>query len=325
MSERANIKIDRERMATQHGPSRYADGSLPIVWVTLPWPEVRVDSVSWSSVEMSKDGGWIVSRYCQWGDYGGSTCERSNYEVFCESFESDRYRADGRPNWVEIHGGHGSCGIAVAVSWYLSEEGREVRDFLDGLHEYPLADEEHHSELEMRLQQESWDEWACSDLLRELATHTGNTGWLERPELAEAFESDELAEIWPHVLANHLGHCGSGGVFSKEYDRRPPHCEDAVSAHWPVDDYAGACSEDDLDTLVGDARAMLATWHAKGAYACIGCRKASAAGDHGTQERLFNVDRYEVHYPGCSGMACDQHDDCKSCPELARACAGVAA
>lgn len=290
VSDRCTVKVDRERMATMRGPSRYRDGSLPTVWVTLPWSEVEIDSVSWSAVQPDKRGGWIVPRNMQWGDYAGSTYDRSNYRVFCETFADDRTRKDGKPNWLEIYGGHGSHGIAVALSWYLSPAGASVRDFLNGLEEYALADDDDHSALEMELEHEAWTDYACSDLLRECSKAASG---MDREDLESAFDSDALSEVWPHVLASNLGHCGTEGVFSKTYERHPPHCEGADSCHWPVDDYAEACTEEDLETLVREAQDMLATWQANGAHACLGCREASA------QERLFSHGGYECHYPGC--------------------------
>jgi hypothetical protein len=289
--------IERDSAYTYKTRGKGSRAVYSTTWEPIPWSEI--DSVSWGRVKADKDGGWIVPRYLQWGDYGGSTCERSNYEVFQEEFASDRQRPNGKPNWLELYGDFGSHGIAVSISFYLSEAGDSVREFLLALEDYPLADDEHHSNLEMKLQEEAWTDYGLSDLRRELSERCEDDS-----DDRTAFEDDSLP--WAVVLSDELynqDYDREAGRYVSELcaarERNEPHCEDAVSCHLPIDRWVAALSDEYIAYLVTTARETINAWSIKGAYACLGCRETSAKGPHGTQERLINAGRYECHYPGC--------------------------
>lgn len=92
-------------------------------------------------------------------DYSGNLVERSNRDAWRDMY------ADGEGDWWrEVHGGHGTFAIVVEVG-RVPEDAQET---LDGLHDYPLIDEEAHSALEAEAQSEAWDRWAAKDFAEAL-------------------------------------------------------------------------------------------------------------------------------------------------------------
>lgn len=177
-----------------------------------------------------KSGRWFVADYLTWSDYSGSTCERSNYETWCETFKS----GEGKW-WIDVHGGHGTRAVLIRTLAYRNAS--EVREFLDGLEGYPVADENAMSDLEMRLQEEAWTDWAARDLQHELRDYAAEQG---REDLSEAFDDDDLpwsdvlgSELWNQDYDREAGRYVSELANARSHDE--PHCEDAVSCWFPID------------------------------------------------------------------------------------------
>jgi hypothetical protein len=115
-----------------------------------------------SSYHTQHEYGWenakpthLVIDFTAWGDYSGDSCNRSNQRSLLRDF----------PRSVTmITGGFGYS--ALVVSLRSVNEG--LFDALSGLADYPLYDEEDHSALEMECADEAWEQFAKSDLRRDL-------------------------------------------------------------------------------------------------------------------------------------------------------------
>jgi hypothetical protein len=140
----------------------------------------------------SKPGPFGIPKYLSGSDYSGSLVERSNRDVWAEEF------AEGRDNWwAEVHGGHGTFAIVVKLD-ALPDDALE---FLARLDEYPLADEDAHSHLEIEAQGEAWEDWGRGDFKVELDKRAGDEGKLgdvENDKLYTLFYavSERIGEYW---------------------------------------------------------------------------------------------------------------------------------
>lgn len=292
------FSIERpEHLIKTYGPSRYRDGSISSVFIPAKWSEIT--DVHARACTQDKDGGWIMPSQYSWGDYSGSTIDRSNFEVLLRDFAHLRTRKDGKPNFIEVYGSHGSHSIAISLSFLLSKRGHEVWEALCS--DYCLLDDEHHSELEMRLEHEAFEAYGWDDLLRALSKRAAHD---ERPDLEEAFDNDDSLP-WTIVLSEAIfdqtwsKSSGYSSELHEAYERNPPHAGGADSFHLPTDKWVERLSDDYVASLVTTAREMVNTWTLKGAYCCLGCRETSTQGPHGAQERLFRHGGYEGHYPNC--------------------------
>lgn len=94
--------------------------------------------------------------YAVGSDYSGNLCERSNADVLKKRF-----------SWlVTLSGGHGTFGVA-----YLGKRENQnpaLLEAIDDLESYPLADEDHHSNLEMKISDQAWEDDGRSDWKRAL-------------------------------------------------------------------------------------------------------------------------------------------------------------
>jgi len=136
--------------------------------------------------------------YCTWGDYSGSTGERSNYRVFLAEF--------GSSGWVWEHlGSHGYHSLYVHRAFYDGCEA--LREMCAKLSEYPILDESDMSDLEREIEEESWGAYGRSDWSRALEKRAGELGL----ELPEDLSDSALDEAWCEVRAG-----GDGGEVEFE-------------------------------------------------------------------------------------------------------------
>ena len=119
----------------------------------------RHDTFTWYEFENSDAGPYFAPNYVSYSDYSGGTVEQSNYRVFIEQFADLEFR-----EWWRRGGGHGSMGIVLRVNADERHEG--IREFFEGLVDYPLADEEDHSNLEMEREEEDWNSYGASNFER---------------------------------------------------------------------------------------------------------------------------------------------------------------
>jgi len=132
---------------------------------------------------------YISPSACEVGDYGGSgtvgksnirtilaMAEKREWEVECMSYSTwnriggyyertgdggEVFEGDDPPIVVELYGSYGSRTL------YLLE-CEQTADIIAALANYPLLDDDDHSQCEMEAEEEAWDSWLRSDLLATL-------------------------------------------------------------------------------------------------------------------------------------------------------------
>jgi hypothetical protein len=104
---------------------------------------------------------------------GNDDCARSNRRVWEREF------GEGEDSWWFRHAGD----IYIRTLAYRNVTA--VREFIDALAEYPLADESDHSELQTEHEIEEWSDWGRDEFRREIAEHLS----LKRPECEEQIDA----------------------------------------------------------------------------------------------------------------------------------------
>lgn len=147
--------IGGERLAFYSYETKYGSGARS---GKIPKSR-RHDTFSWAEFADDATGPYFAPNLVNYSDYSGGTVEQSNYRVFCEQFAELEHR-----EWWRRHGGHGSTGVVLRVDADERHEG--IREFFEGLVDYPLADESDHSELEMEREEEDWNGYGEGDFER---------------------------------------------------------------------------------------------------------------------------------------------------------------
>jgi len=111
------------------------------------------------------------------GDYSNtSLVHKSNHRSFLARF--------GKVDGVhDLYGGYGT--FAIAIRSDVAESNSEIKDVLEGLDNYPLMDEDDHSNLELEAQDEAWKDWA-----RNAFVH-----FLLAEEFLGDYDEDSLARV----------------------------------------------------------------------------------------------------------------------------------
>ena len=126
------------------------------------------DSASYGDFTPDVDGAYFLSDFLSGSDYSGCLVERANYREFLEQF--------GELDGVhEVYGGHGTYAVAVRIDALTDE----MAELFAGLEDYPLIDDESHSELEMEAAEEAWDSWARSDFCRAVESQFCEDGYAD--------------------------------------------------------------------------------------------------------------------------------------------------
>lgn len=133
------------------------DGSLP--------EQLSYGAVNPANYGNRSKGPYFAPSYLGGSDYSGTLVERSNYRVFCDTFETGQ-----GVWWSALYGGYGTFGVLVDPARIPSDIVAEVAEWLAGLDDYPLADEDEHSELEMEAQNDAWEHCYRRDFVKELET-----------------------------------------------------------------------------------------------------------------------------------------------------------
>ena len=105
-------------------------------------------------LEMAEENEWPVLSltYCEWENVDKWEDE------FTEQCVVDEFKSHhGPPVVVHLTGGWGSNTI-----WLL--ECPATADILAALADYPLLDDDHHSQVEMEEEDEAWESWVRADL-----------------------------------------------------------------------------------------------------------------------------------------------------------------
>lgn len=174
-----------------------------------PDPRETITYRSWYE-GVGPDYEWFVPDYLTGSQYSGGYVTRSNYESFRDAFETH-----DPPFYVETSGGHGTYGIVL----HIPSTPEEAWEMLCALDNYPLLDEEHHTELEMQGANEAWESWgarqwkrtienACgcscdavtdSDLREhfEEARERANLYWQAQGETPEMYV--DMDKVWDHA------------------------------------------------------------------------------------------------------------------------------
>lgn len=162
---------------------------------------------------------WPISRYGRWetdskgryevpdllsgSDYSGCLVQRSNHDVWREEF------ADGEDKWwTAVIGGY--CTYAIVVD--MESVTDEAKEFLDALDGYCIADDNHHSNMEMQAQSEAWESWARTDFIRALEKR------FNVEDLDDAADSQALFELF-HDTADRIGEYWENQQGSEMYIR----------------------------------------------------------------------------------------------------------
>ena len=84
---------------------------------------------------------FVLPALMQGSDYSGGSIQRSNKRSFLKKYE----KTEGV---YEVYGGYNTYGVAIRLDIY---ESKEIKDVFDALENYPLIDDEDHTQLK--------DEW----------------------------------------------------------------------------------------------------------------------------------------------------------------------
>lgn len=135
-----------------------------------------------------------------WGDYVGSTVQRSNWRSLMRDYPD---------TFCDIYGGYFSHYLAIPKD----DVTEDLMDIFEKLEEfYPLYDEEDHSALEYELAEEAWDQWLKADVLRDLDGFD---------VVVNDSEIETVQQLFYEL------------TYMQDYG---PECEDATSAHFPFYD-----------------------------------------------------------------------------------------
>jgi hypothetical protein len=106
-----------------------------------------------------EDTDFFTSDYLSGSDYCSSgSVEVSNHRVFLEKYGE-------LPNVHDVYGGYGTFAVAVRLDSITPEM---LEDFA-ALENYPVLNDEDHSEVEMEAENEAWENCYRSDFTRELS------------------------------------------------------------------------------------------------------------------------------------------------------------
>lgn len=154
----------------------------------------------------------FIPEYFTYSDYSGSLVEKSNLEVFLETFD----KIEGV---YETFGGYGTRGLAIR----LDAINQEMIDIFNSLQNYPLIDEDHHSKLEWEQESEAWDDWLKKDFTR---------------AIEKKFDIEDLDEVCSDIYGLYRLLCERSNTYG--------HSESAISWYIDLDPIVNDCLESDL-------------------------------------------------------------------------------
>lgn len=131
---------------------------------------------------------YVVVPVTSWGDYAGSTVERSNARSLVRDYPDV---------FVLAEGAYSSESLYLPADAPISAD---LWDTLAGLSDYPLYDENDHSELEWELTDEAWSSYGEYDLRRAVTD-------------ALASDSDEAAVLDADLFGIWHDWCESTGYY----------------------------------------------------------------------------------------------------------------
>ena len=143
------------------------------------WPDSAESYLRALSTDDTASGEvYFYVPYASGSDYSGSLVEKSNYNVFTETYGKDC-------EWVfSAHGGYSTYAAVVGLTGLLTcdeDTADAILDTLAGLEDYPLIDEEANSILEMEETDSAWESWAAGDFGRAVEKKFADVADLELP------------------------------------------------------------------------------------------------------------------------------------------------
>lgn len=158
---------------------------------------------TWGRWDQRADGKWLIPTYSSGSDYSSSCLvEVSNFEVLKEACAKCKPHRDGA-FYVTLSGGYGTFGLA----FHIGRTPGAIREMLAGLENYPLIDEEAHSQLEHEKTDEAWDNWAAADFRRALEKKfQGDADAISADSLFDIFSTacDASNTYWENESADNM-------------------------------------------------------------------------------------------------------------------------
>lgn len=138
-------------------------GSRDIVARPLSNYSGEITDISYGKWHDDKKGNLFIPALLSGSDYSGSLVEKSNNKAFQEEFASG-----DREWWTDAPGGHGTFAIVIDMDKVPDDISDDVAEFFQKLEDYPLADEDLHSQMEHEAENEAWENWAKADFKKAL-------------------------------------------------------------------------------------------------------------------------------------------------------------
>lgn len=104
----------------------------------------------------------VTIPFTTWGDYVGSTVERSNHRSILDGF-ADQV--------IDLAGDYSSSMLVIPLDGTIPTE---LANVIVALYDYPLVNEDDHSQLEFELGEEAWDDYGRSDLRRNVVKNVSD-------------------------------------------------------------------------------------------------------------------------------------------------------
>ena len=156
-------------------------------------PLSELGFIDWGSLH-KEDGSIVIVPYTSWGDYYGSTAERSNQAYLEKEWD-----------WAYVvRGDYGSRAIAVDLSSITTEQQDELDDVIRSLNDYPVLDDDLLSEVEMELEQEDWDSWIEKDIRRELDRIDFDNDDLTQEDMQQAARENNIYWEAESAVGGHI-------------------------------------------------------------------------------------------------------------------------
>lgn len=173
----------------------------------------------WSPVEIT---------LASYSDYGGNDFDAANVRALGENFSWVSTRTGGFHGegaaWIQLGKLPGETTIAEAL-----DQLEELADVLDGLTDYPLIDEETHSQYVGELAEEAWDQYLESDVRSELAELLG----CDESDLDDfRFSEDEIRELYYSFEDNEWNCETATSVVNGRHDEAVQAIADHIIREW---------------------------------------------------------------------------------------------
>ena len=193
-----------------------------------------------------------VIKATEHGDYCGGSVEASNYRVLMANEEI-------APYLIELIGSHGYK--ALSYQAYLGPVPlcEPLQGILEDLENYPLIDDDDHSDLEQELETEAWYSYGARDFVKALAVlmdevdpdfeHSVDPDFehsVDIDELDDDWGPDKIRDLWKEGC-DHFGINGGSGF----------QVETGMSVHFYVKEWCEAVSrfvhdnDGERDILIG--------------------------------------------------------------------------